>query len=216
MSQALNQLSKRRNKPMETLIRTWNLESASSYLLRHCNSYNRFPTLLDMEVGIVDDEGNPSFSTWLKVLGENWSICDNIGMLTAELEETLSLNGRLNTPCPEMMDEEEQAAYDALPDSVVIYRGCYAVNKWGFSWSLSREVAAKFPFLGRYYRRDEQALLVKARVRKANIMAVCLGRGEQEIVTYNPKHISTSHLKAPDTFDKALCAAHATHNPTEK
>ncbi len=194
---------------MKANVITRNIESASAYLRRHCNSYTRFPTLLSMADEIVDDEGNHDFSAWLKVLGENWSICDNIGKFTEELEEALSWDGRLNTPCPEMMDEEEQAAYDALPDSVVIYRGCYAVNKWGFSWSLSREVAAKFPFLGRYYRRDEQALLVKARVPKSNIMAVCLGRDEQEIITYNPKHISTSHLKAPDTFDKALCAAHA-------
>lgn len=202
---------------METLIRAWNLESASSYLLRHCNSYSRFPTLLGMVDTIVDEHNEPSFEAWLKLLGENWSICDNIGKYTEEMEDILWRNDRLEKNivkhCPEMMDEEEQAAYDALPDTVVIYRGCYAVNKWGFSWSLSRDVAAKFPFLGRYYRRDEQALLVKARVSKSHIMAVCLGRDEQEIITYKPKHISTSHLKDPGNFNQAFCMANAIGSP---
>lgn len=194
-------------------------EQASDYVLMHCNSYSRFPTLLNMADRVIDDDGNVSFSAWLKVLGENWSVCDNIGKYTEELTDILwtydrtQLQGKpkrvVSLPCPEMMDSEEQALFDSLPETVVIYRGCYDINKWGLSWSLNRDVAAKFPFLGRYWRRNEQALLVKARVSKSNIMAVCLGRNEHEIITYNPTHISTSHLKDPDAFDKGLCAAHA-------
>lgn len=143
--------------------------------------------------------------TWVSVLGEVWDMCDNIGHHAELLEDIIS--DRLNSPQPMMMEGDELRIYQSLPDEVTIYRGCYKINKWGFSWSLNRDVAARFPFLSRYYRRDEQPILVKAKVKKVNIMAVKNGRGEEEIITFNPKHISTSNLKESKDFDQAFCNA---------
>ena len=97
----------------------------------------------------------------------------------------------------EMMTDEELEAYAALPDVVTIYRGCYKANKWGLSWSLSRQVAEEFPTLLRYRRDGEQPLLVTAKIMKTDVVAVKMDRGEQEVIAWRPKHISTRHLLQP-------------------
>ena len=93
------------------------------------------------------------------------------------------------------MTAKERKVYAALPDKVTVYRGCYKDNKWGLSWSLDRDVAAKFPRLHRY-KQDGQPILVRAIADKAYIAAVKLDREESEIITSRPRHVSTSHLKA--------------------
>ena len=79
-------------------------------------------------------------------------------------------------------------------DQLTVYRGCYATNKWGFSWSLEREVAARLPFLHRY-RQEDQALLVRATVAKRDIVALKHDRQEAEVICWRPKHVATSKLR---------------------
>ena len=153
-------------------------------VLSYCDSFSRLPTLLE-----IAHEMHPR--EWLKVLGDEWSGCDNIGYHIDDLADQLQF---YQYPIREMMDLDEQRKYDELPEIVEIYRGCYSNNKRGMSWSLVRAVAEKFPFLLRY-RQPGQPLLVRARVRKSDIVAVKLDRGEMEIITFNVKIISTSHVK---------------------
>jgi hypothetical protein len=91
------------------------------------------------------------------------------------------------------MTTDERAAFDALPETVEVWRGCHEANKWGLSWSLDKEVASRFPTLSRF-RGQGQPLLVRAKLRKSKIIAVKLGRDEQEIVAWQPKHVATRHL----------------------
>ena len=58
--------------------------------------------------------------------------------------------------------------------------GCGPINKHGFSWSLSREVAMRFPFMRRY--GTDTPLLLTATIRKDRAAALKLGRNEQEII----------------------------------
>jgi hypothetical protein len=150
-----------------------------------CDSYQRLPEILGFE-GCMDE------SDWLTLLGENWNCCDNIGAYIDELRESRLFDGW--RPIPEMMTVEERGFYARLADTFVVYRGCYARNKWGLSWSLSRGVAEKFPFFGRY-RQSGQPIMVKAIAHKRDVLAVKLDRNEAEIITWRPKHISTSHIK---------------------
>lgn len=157
--------------------------------LRLCNSYDRIPTLLALWTGCAVE-----WNEWLELLGEEWSGSDNIG---------LHLDALFDTPLSDvlfganerrfLLTPEESEAWERLPDRVTIYRGCYASNKWGLSWSLDRDLAAKFPTLHRY-KQDGQPLLVKAVAEKTKIAAVKLDRGEAEIIAYRPRHISTSKL----------------------
>lgn len=175
-----------------TLVKKLSYEEAHLELMR-CDSYERFPLLLEMEMwDVIETED------FVRLLGMWWSSCDNIGEYADELLETQAFMwGAHNGPMPEMMTEEELNAYNALPEIVTIYRGCYQINKWGWSWSLSKDVAKKFPLYLRYHRPGEQPLLVTAKVKKQHIVAVKLDRGESEIITCRAKHISTSHIKVP-------------------
>lgn len=92
-----------------------------------------------------------------------------------------------------LMDDAELQAFEALPDEVQLLRGCYALNKWGLSWTLDRATACRFPFLNRYWQ-EGQALLVTARAKKSDLIALKQDRDELEIIAWRPKHIKTIHL----------------------
>jgi hypothetical protein len=109
-------------------------------LFRRFGSHERLPELLDLAHKY---EG----WAWLWALGELWTGFDNISIhgdqLFAEVFER-AVNGV--SGISQLMSDEEQAAFDALPEEIVIYRGCGTRNEFGFSWSLDHAVAAKFPF----------------------------------------------------------------------
>lgn len=177
---------------MDTSLYRYSYEEADDELSL-CHSYERFPLLLEMaKFGCLDD------SDFIRLLGKWWSACDNIGKSEGALWDTNAfMCWDHNGPMREMMTLEEMQAWEVLPDTVTVYRGCYDINKWGWSWSLSKEIAKKFPLYLRYRRPGEQPLLVTARVPKTHIVAVKLGRNEQEIITWRPKHLSTHRMTAP-------------------
>ena len=154
-----------------------------------CNSFTRLPNIIDLAWDL-------KFEDWLTLLGEQWEACDNISECVDALWET---------PFPEliknplvyrnaMMTAAERSALSNLPDTVTIYRGCYAHNKGGLSWTLSREIAERFPLTHRYHA-DGQPLLVRAAVNRDRIVAVKLDRGEEEVIAWMPKIITISHIR---------------------
>lgn len=157
------------------------LEEAQKILMS-CDSYSRLPTLLELEPLIEQ-------SDLLKLFGEEWSGFDNIGLYVYQILPLLKGAKAI----PEMMDNRELSELRNLPDVFKIYRGCYQNNKCGLSWSLSKDVAAKFPTLYRY-RQQGTPLLVIAEVRREDVIAIKLGREEREIITWNPKIIAVSKI----------------------
>lgn len=161
-------------------------------ILRRCDSFTRLRRLVAMSSFLEVERDD-----WLRLLGEVWSSCDNV----AEMAEGTDL---WETPFGDLiytgagrdlvMDEAERAVFDAMPETVTLYRGCYALNKWGLSWSLDRETAARFPTINRY-RQAGQPLLVTATAPRNNIAFVKLDRDEQEVVCLRPKHVSTRHIR---------------------
>lgn len=157
--------------------------------VKYANSYNRLGLVIEVAWQLEPAD-------WFTLLGEEWSVCDNIGLSIDDLRET-PFGDTEHDPGfwrDEMMNVVERAAFEALPDQITVYRGCYRNNKWGLSWSLERELAAGYPFLHRY-RQDDQALLVKATVPKSDVVALKGDRGESEIICWRPKHISTSKVR---------------------
>ena len=143
------------------------------------------------------------FDDWLRLLGEEWQCCDNISQNIEGLLNESPFCDLLDDPLEHrhlMMTEQENALLQALPESVVVYRGCYQSNKWGWCWTLDRSVAEKFPAQHRY-KQDGQPLLVKARIERDKILAYKGDRNEQEIICYRPKHISTSHITRKSGHD---------------
>jgi len=150
------------------------LGSMSYWIYRYFGSYERLRAVLEVEPQM-------EFRTWLSLLGEVWCDCDNIGIHKDSVLQVL--NKRLPRPWGpvfELMDAEERLAFEALPDQFTIYRGCGPHNKHGFSWTLSRKVAADFPWNSRY--RTDRPMLLTATINKNRAAALKLGRDEQEIV----------------------------------
>ena len=152
------------------------------------NTYSRLPILLDVahEMDTCD---------WLALLGREWTGFDNVGVFLDDLLDTPFGWVLGDGPIVEMMNAEELAAYDALPNPIAVYRGCYVNNKWGICWSLNRTTAEEFPTLNRY-RQKGQPLLVRAEAKKQHVAAIKLDRGEAEIITFRPKHISTTYIQS--------------------
>jgi hypothetical protein len=115
--------------------------------LRFANSYTRMACLLNLR-------DHPEF---YEMLGVWWSGCYNIADHAQDVSDVLSAK---RWPITDAMTQDEREALAALPDKVQVYRGAYAVNARGFSWSLSRDIASEFPRLNRYQRDGEQPILV--------------------------------------------------------
>ena len=143
-------------------------------VLQYCDSYSRMGTLVDLADELSRDD-------WHAVLGREWSCCDNIGAYRATLRRLLPTHG----PVRPMMTADEQAAYDALPERITVYRGCDTHNMRGASWSLDRDVARRFPFLMRY--RAARPLLVTATVLKSRVLALKLDRSETVVITFHAR-----------------------------
>lgn len=145
------------------------------------DSFNRIPWLIDNALKIKRRD-------WLTLLGDTWEHSDGLGVNRRLLRLYMPERG----PVPEMMTIDEAMAWEALPERITVYRGCGPVNMLGASWSLSREVASRFPTLMRY--RQAEPLLVTARVRRDRVLAVKLGRGELEVVTFHARRVAVERL----------------------
>jgi hypothetical protein len=148
------------------------------------SSYGRLETVLFLYSKMQRDE-------WLTLLGEMWSICDNIAAHRLSLRRIIGTVG----PVREMMNEAEQAAYDVLPDTITVFRGCGPNNMLGASWTTDRRVAAGFPFLNRYFVATDP-ILITGRVKKKNILAIKLDREEYEIITFSARRVAVEQLHA--------------------
>jgi hypothetical protein len=96
------------------------------------------------------------------------------------------------------MTDRERAYLASLPAVVDVWRGCYAANTTGFSWSTEEQVARRFPQLNRYSQAG-QPLLVHGQVRKSSILFVKLDRDEFEVVVFpqRVRIVATMSLPAP-------------------
>jgi len=142
--------------------------------VKWANSYERLPVLMKwLELA----EANGGLRQWFTELGKRWTGCDNLTKHQRELVDTFN---RYPGLWSKMMRTEERKAFDALPDSITIYRGCGPSNRVGLSWSLRREIAAKFPFYNRY--RVAVPLLLEAKIPKYRAVALKLDRNEFELI----------------------------------
>lgn len=140
--------------------------------LKFCNSYTRLEAVVSLF-------GTMPTSQWWMVFGEEWSCCDNIRSWVYWLNSKFRQHSRLRL---NMMDTKNRAAYDALPDVLTVYRGCYKHNMAGMSWTLDRNMAVNFPSLLRYRSYDgEQPLLLTMTILR-NEVVYLNDREEQEIV----------------------------------
>lgn len=116
----------------------------------------------------------------LELLGTYWTACDRYPPAVQSM--LLRLKRRHGFPLLRAMDANERAWLGALPQQIGVWRGCYEHNRRGYSWSLAREVAERFPRLNRY-RQDGTPLLIEGELAKCDVAFLKLDRQESEIVT---------------------------------
>jgi hypothetical protein len=116
------------------------------------------------------------------LLGCIWENCDNIGWFLEQILERLENADRSQLDA--MMTPDEIKEWRKLPNSITAFRGCSWENAGGMSYSLNEEIAARFPFLVRYY--TEEPILLKAKINK-RFSVLKLGRNEFEIILTKPK-----------------------------
>ncbi|NBR23906.1 MAG: hypothetical protein EBU08_09095 [Micrococcales bacterium] len=77
-----------------------------------------------------------------------------------------------------LMDRDEVLAYDNLPDTVKVYRGCQkGINEDGISWTLKRDKAEWFAT-----RFSKDGLVLEKEIQKKDIIAVFTNRNEYEVI----------------------------------
>lgn len=109
--------------------------------------------------------------------------------------------------CRPMMSAEELLVFDALPDTVTVYRGINLpagepVNRdsfAGLSWTLEHDRAAWFArrFLGVIKhdgRRYDRAYVATGMVHKSAIYALFVSREESEVVV-EPEYVEIEHIE---------------------
>lgn len=81
-----------------------------------------------------------------------------------------------------LMDDDERLALSMLPDLIPVFRG-YARDDamYGWSWTLKEETATWFA--KRFARDPDDCRVSEGRVKKSDVLALLLGRGEQEILS---------------------------------
>lgn len=161
--------------------------------LRFANSYSRLPTLIELSSRMEDAD-------WLKLLGQEWTTCDNIVQHSSALVHETQFADAIEDPLvrPYLMDAEEREVFADLPEVVTLWRGCYAHNREGLCWSLDRATASGFPFLHRYKHTGQRALLVRARCERSEIIAIKLGRNEAEAIAFLPNVVEDIDLGPVD------------------
>ncbi len=129
----------------------------------------------------LDEEFDISDKDFWSIMSEIMIDTENRWQHASIISELLdSRRGRRS-----LMDEDDRKVFDELPDEVTVYRGCQEVletwphhNREGMSWTLSKEKAEWF---AKRFKR-EHSLVLTGVCQKEDIIAVLLGRGEEEVL----------------------------------
>jgi hypothetical protein len=138
--------------------------------------HERLPMILQMRSQFSRYE-------WECILGQHWTDFDQMYPYRFRLRSLLDTTGHVRN----LMNPEENGLYDQLPDSVICYRGCDASHLVGASWSTDRETADRFPFFQRH--SASVPVVVTAKVRKQEILAIKTDRDEAEIITFSARRL---------------------------
>lgn len=114
-----------------------------------------------------------------KLLADVWIDSENIWQNQDVWRELLTDDWRGDHV--DMMDDDDRAVFDELPDKFTVYRGFKIEGcEDGFSWTMDK-VRAKW-FAKRWLSKGETCFLAEGTVHKSNVIAYFNERSESEIV----------------------------------
>lgn len=100
------------------------------------------------------------------------------------------------------MADDERVRLLTLPDEVEVFRGITTATKHdrrGFSWALDREKAAWFAL--RYHKKGS---VLRGVVKKKAILALLLGRNEQEVISMKVKIVGEEEAEDSSTRESMI------------
>ena len=178
------------------------------------NSYTRLERILQMQPqpkdtrlrlgGTAQRLSRPDF---FRLLGEEWSSCDNISAYADVLDLTFRIQSPNRKELNRMMTPEELEQWKSLPDPIRAYRGCSSLNREGFCFTLDRQMAVRFATYYNRYRVGEgqTPLILTVKIPKAKTVLIN-GRGEREIVATDRRavRILTEDIITPEEATLAI------------
>jgi hypothetical protein len=148
----------------------WKIDAKERLSL--CNSYER-PMVLSWELKAETDP-----HARLAMFLSYRSRCDAPWSWRSHIAEALRHALRLVT-LAEVLGSDEWEWFRALPDEIIVYRGCERGRERGLSWTTEIEVALKFAQGRRYINRIPT--LMSAIIPKQHVFGVFLARNESEV-----------------------------------
>jgi hypothetical protein len=142
----------------------------------------------------VYEAGLLSSERWWTLLGDIWTMSDNLGRYAEWLKPKFRRASRLRL---HMMNKANRNVYDRLPETLTVYRGCFPKGEHGMSWTLDKEIARKFP-----------SVTVRARITIPTVLCTMCNvpktecvyfgeRSEQEIVLARHDYPMTTEIVLP-------------------
>lgn len=118
------------------------------------------------------------------LLAGQWDVIENLSN-DVNVPKGTVLRWIMAADKDKLMDESELHKYNALPNTVTVYRGCRTVKAdRGMSWTLSEEKARWFADRCALLSSGtgQGAMVYRAKIKKEDIVGYLDGRGEQEVI----------------------------------
>ena len=124
-----------------------------------------------------------SHDDFSELLGDAWVNCENANMdVNVPISESVHWFKAANKK--KLMNEEEYAVYESIPETITLYRGVAKGRKEkGMSWTNNKEKAEWF-----MHRFGSDGYLLEMTVPKKDVLAYFSRRDEYEYLVYPKKY----------------------------
>lgn len=126
-----------------------------------------------------------SMRDFCKLFGEYWTIAENPNM---DVNVPISMSAKWFKEADKklLLTKDEYKTYISLPETLTIYRGVgVRRSRQGLSWTRDYDKANWFAH--RFDYDDNEGYILKAEVKKEEVLAFFSRRDEEEVVAYIPE-----------------------------
>lgn len=155
---------------------------------------------------LLDNEHLISREAFWECFRMAWEQSENLYQLEEAIQELLTPEVATDQQRFSVMTEGELDVYNKLPESVRVYRGCWAGNQNGWSYTIDREKAVWF---ANRLPMDGQPLLIEGLIKKEDVILYSEARQESEVIV-DPDNVKekTIHRLPPVEPDKSQLLSH--------
>jgi hypothetical protein len=153
------------------------------------------------------EESDVSDSELVKIMRLVWRDSENIFQVVDEIEALFAMIDERGIRA-QLMDTHEKVVFDALPDTVFVYRGATTDNEYGFSWTLNPRIAGWFAT-----GFEVAGKILIGQVRRDDILFLAFDRNEGEVVISDPTGIEVLARLDPSRHEIRFTDEPSEHTP---